>query len=212
MSLTFYFLCHGETIHSREGRYCGALESELTPEAQEMVNAFVLAYQSIPWETIYISPMKHALATAKPLADAVGVQMQFRSGLKEMDFGVFEDKSYEWVKEHHSESYGDWMTNPAWNSPKKGETSVEVASRSMLVISEIREKYKNGNVLVVSHKTTIQIMLCSFLGIDLGRYLDRLDILAGSVSQVKFGIHGPLLQKLGDRSYLVSESESQTGT
>jgi probable phosphoglycerate mutase len=82
----------------------------------------------------------------------------------------------------------------------------------MLVISEIRSKYKNGNVLVVSHKTTIQIMLCSFLGIDLGRYRDRLDILAGSVSQVKFGIHGPLLQKLSDRSYLGSESELQTGT
>jgi broad specificity phosphatase PhoE len=199
MTLTFYFLCHGETIHSKEGRYCGSLNPDLTPEGQEIANAFVLAYQSIPWETIYVSPMKRALATAKPLADAVSVQMQLRGGLKEMDFGVFEDKSYEWVKEHHSKNYINWMNDPAWNSPKKGETAIEVANRSMLVISEIREKYKDGNVLVVSHETTTKIMLCSLLGIDLRLYRDRLEVLAGSVSQIQFGIHGPFLQKFGDR-------------
>lgn len=212
MSLTFYFLCHGATIHSQEGRYCGALNPELNPAGQEVANAFVLAYQSIPWETIYVSPTKRALSTANALADAVGVQMQLREGLKEMDFGIFEDQSYEWVKENHLENYSNWMNNPAWNSPKKGETSVEVASRSMLVISEIREKYKKGNVLVVSHKTTTQIMLCSFLGIDLSQYRDRIDILAGSVSQVEFGIRGPLLQKLNDRSYMGAELASRAGT
>ncbi len=35
-----------------------------------------------------------------------------------------------------------------------------------LVIAEIEEKYKDGNVLVVSHKATIWIILCSLLGID----------------------------------------------
>ncbi|WP_072620083.1 histidine phosphatase family protein [Spirulina major] len=205
MSLTFYFLCHGETIQSREGRYCGALNPDLTPEGQEMANAFVLAYQSIPWETIYVSSMKRALATAKPLADAVGVQMQLRGGLQEMNFGVWEDQTHAWVKDNHLENYMNWVADPAWNSPKKGETAIEVASRSMAVISEIREKYKDVNALVVSHETTIQVMLCSLLGIDLGRCRDRIEILEGSVSQVTIGLHGPLLQKLGDRSHLRSE-------
>lgn len=48
-------LCHGETIHSKEGRYCGSLNPDLTPEGQEIANAFVLAYQSIPWETINVT-------------------------------------------------------------------------------------------------------------------------------------------------------------
>lgn len=212
MSLTLYFLCHGENIYNREGRYCGDLNTELTPEGQEVANAFVLAYQSIPWSTIYVSSTRRTVATAKSLADSVAVQMQLRDGLKEMDFGVFADKSYESVKENYSKSYINWMNDPAWNSPRKGETAVEVASRSMLVLSEIREKYKDGNALVVSHQTTTQIMLCSLLGIDLGRYRDRIEILAGSVSQVKFGTHGPLLQKLGDRSYMGSELESRIGT
>jgi probable phosphoglycerate mutase len=202
MSLTFYFLCHDETIHSQEGRYCGALNPEPTPKSQAIANAFVLAYQSIPWSTIYVSPLKRTLSTAKPLADAVGVQMQLRVGLQEMNFGTWEDQSYEWVKEHHLEDYTNWIADPACHPPTQGETAVDVANRSMLVMAEIQEKYKKGNVLVVSHKATTQIMLCSLLGIDVGRYRDRIDMLPGSVSQVEFKTHGPLLQTLGDRAYM----------
>jgi probable phosphoglycerate mutase len=45
-------------------------------------------------------------------------------------------------------------------------------------------------------------MLCNLLGMDLGRYRDRLEMRTGSLSVVQFGTYGPLLQKLGDRSYL----------
>ena len=70
------------------------------------------------------------------------------------------------------------------------------------MIAEIQKKYASGNVLVVSHKATIRIILCDLLGIDLGRYRDRIDMLAGAVSTVKFDLHGPLLQELGNRAYM----------
>jgi probable phosphoglycerate mutase len=66
----------------------------------------------------------------------------------------------------------------------------------------LQRKYATGNVIVVSHKATIRIILCELLGIDLGRYRDRIDMPAGAVSIVKFDLHGPLLQVLGDRAYM----------
>jgi probable phosphoglycerate mutase len=89
---------------------------------------------------------------------------------------------------------------------------VQIASRASLVISEIEEKYTTGNVLVVSHKATIRIILCSLLGIDLGRYRDRINALAASVSIVKFDVHGPLLEVLGDRYHLNEDLRSLPGT
>jgi probable phosphoglycerate mutase len=89
---------------------------------------------------------------------------------------------------------------------------VEIASRSSLVIAEIQEKYKSGNVLVVSHKATIRILLCSLLGIDLGRYRYRIGALAASVSIVKFDVRGPLLEVLGDRSYMDETLRNLPGT
>jgi broad specificity phosphatase PhoE len=79
------------------------------------------------------------------------------------------------------------------------------------VITEIQEKYATGNVLVVSHKATIRILLCGLLGIDLGRYRDRIEMLAGSVSVIRFDVHGPLLEVLGDRTYMGEELRTRPG-
>jgi broad specificity phosphatase PhoE len=79
------------------------------------------------------------------------------------------------------------------------------------VIAEIQKNYATGNVLVVSHKATIRIMLCGLLGIDLGRYRDRIEMLAGSVSIVKCDLRGPLLQVLGDRAYMGERLRARLG-
>lgn len=167
-----------------------------------MAAAFANAYSTLTWDGVYVSPMRRTVATAKPLCDAIGQEMQLRDGLKEMSFGIWEGHPPEWVKQHHLDDYVRWMTEPSWNSPTQGETAVQVASRALPVIAEIEAKFTQGNVLVVSHKTTIRIMLCRLLGIDLGRYRDRLEMRVTSVSVVAFSTYGPLLQRLGDRSHL----------
>ena len=70
------------------------------------------------------------------------------------------------------------------------------------MIEEIDQACSSGNVLVVSHKATIRIMLCSLLGIDVGRFRDRISMPVASVSIVEMARQGPLLQVLGDRSHL----------
>jgi broad specificity phosphatase PhoE len=212
LSLKLHFLRHGETIYSETGPYCGDLDPELTCEDEQMAKVFADAHRSIAWTAVYVSPMKRTIATAKPLCDALGLQMELRAGLKEIRYGKWEDKSVEFVKQHYWDDYIHWLTEPAWNPPTGGETSVEIASRASLVIAEIQEKYATGNVLVVSHKATIRILLCDLLGIDLGRYRDRIDMLAGSVSIVKFDLHGPLLQVLGNRGYMSEKLRARAGT
>jgi probable phosphoglycerate mutase len=212
MSLKLYFLRHGETTYSRTGGYCGDLDPELTPEGNKMAEAFANAYSSLPWNAVYVSPMKRTIATAKPLCDAVRIEMELRNGLKEIRYGEWEGKTLEFVKEHYLNDYINWMTEPAWNAPNGGETAIHIASRASLVIAEIQEKYREGNVLVVSHKATIRIMLCSLLGIDLGRYRDRINALAGSISMVRFDVHGPLLELLGDRYYMDEHLRSLRGS
>jgi broad specificity phosphatase PhoE len=212
MSLKIYFLRHGETTYSKTGGFCGDLDPELTDAGSQMAKQFAATYAKLPWDAVYVSPMKRTIATAKPLCDAVGIEMQLRDGLREIKYGNWEGETVESVREKYAEEYVNWLAEPAWNAPSGGETSVEIASRSSLVIAEIQEKYKSGNVLVVSHKATIRIILCSLLGIDLGRYRDRIAALAASVSIVKFDLRGPLLEVLGDRSYMDESLRNLPGT
>lgn len=212
MTVTLYFLRHGQTEFSRHNAYCGELDPELTPAGQAMAEAFAHHYQTMNWGAAYVSPMRRTIATAKPLCEALNLPMILHDGIKELRYGQWEGHSEAEVKQAYPENYLNWITEPAWNAPTDGETTVEVATRSAIVIDEILQKHKTGNILVVSHKATIRIMLCSLLGIELGRYRNRMGMPVASVSVVEFGIHGPLLQRLGDREHLSQELRNLPGT
>ncbi|MBI4783769.1 MAG: histidine phosphatase family protein [Oscillatoriophycideae cyanobacterium NC_groundwater_1537_Pr4_S-0.65um_50_18] len=201
MSLHIYFLRHGETVASRSGGYCGELDIELTAIGREMAAAFAEAYRTFPWTAVYCSPKRRALDTATPICQAIGMEMQVREGLKEIAYGQWEGMTPEEVSLSYHDDFIRYLADPGWNAPTGGERAVDIARRSHVVLEEIEQKYPSGNVLVVSHKATIRIMLCGLLGIDVGRYRDRLSAPVASVSAVEFGNHGPLLHILGDRAH-----------
>ena len=202
MSLIIYFLRHGETTASRTGGYCGTIDPDLTPAGYEMAEDFADAYKSLPWAAVFSSPLRRAVATAKPLCEAVGIRMQLKEGLKEIAYGQWEGKTPEDIDREFHDDYVRWLTEPGWTAPTEGQRGIDVARRSSLVLEEIEQACPMGNVLVVSHKATTRIMLCSLLGIDVGRFRDRMDMPVASVSIVEFAKHGPLLRVMGDRSYL----------
>ncbi|MBH8563833.1 histidine phosphatase family protein [Nostoc sp. CENA67] len=212
MSLHLYLLRHGQTECSRTNAFCGSIDSELTPEGLEMAKAFATAYKSLPWSAIFCSPMQRTIETAKPLYTAIGMEPQLRDGLKEINYGKWEGKTPEVISQEYHDDYIRWSADPAWYAPTGGEIAVTIASRAMQVIEEIKHLYSNGNVLVVSHKATIRIILCSLLGIDVGRFRFRLGCPVGSVSVVEFTLHGPLLNALADRTHLDEQLRNLPGT
>jgi broad specificity phosphatase PhoE len=213
MCLKLYFLRHGQTPLSRDNDFCGAgLDPGLTPEGLEMAKAFAAAYQSVSWSGIYASPLKRTVATATPLCECTGMQMELRDDLKEIHYGKWEGQSVESVNQDYHDDYIRWSADPAWNAPTGGERAVAVAHRALRVTEEIRQRHSTGNVLVVSHKATIRIMLCGLLGIDVGRFRYRLACPVGSVSMVEFTDEGPLLHALADRTHLSESLRALPGT
>ena len=212
MRLIIYFLRHGETTASQAGGYCGTLDPDLTQEGYQMAVDFADAYKSLPWVAVFSSPLRRAVATAKPLCEAAGIGMQLKEGLREIAFGQWEGKTPEDINREFHDDYVRWLTDPGWNAPTGGERGIDIARRSSLVLEEIEKTYTAGNVLVVSHKATTRIMLCSLLGIDVGRFRDRISMPVASISIVEMAMHGPLLRMMGDRSYLRGFLRNRTGT
>jgi broad specificity phosphatase PhoE len=198
---------------SRDNVFCGSgLNPELTPEGQEMAQAFADSYAKLKWEAVYASPLQRAVATATPLCQALGLSMQQREGLAEIGYGAWEGQTVEKVSEQFHDDYLRWTADPAWNAPTDGETANTISRRVLEVVGEIQEHYADGNVLVVSHKATIRIALCALLGIDVGRFRFRLGCPVGSVSIIQFAEHGPLLQTLANREHQSERLRSLPGT
>ncbi len=214
MSLTLYFLRHGQTAFSRENAFCGSgLDPELTPEGARMAQGFAAHYAATSWQAVFCSPLKRAVSTAQPLCERLQIEPQMRDDLKEIGYGAWEGQSVETVSRDHHDEYLRWTADPAWNAPSGGgETANTIARRGLRVIEEIKEKYPDGNVLLVSHKATIRVILCGLLGIDVGRFRFRLGCPVGSISIVELGAHGPLLRALADRTHLSQELRDLPGT
>ena len=213
MSLTLYLLRHGQTPLSREDVFCGSgLDPELTEAGREMAQAFAEHYRLLPWAGVYASPLRRTVETARPLCHAAGVEMDVRDGLKEIGYGAWEGLTKYAADLKFHDDFLRWQADPAWNAPTGGEPAVVISRRSTEVIEEIRRRCPSGNVLAVSHKATIRIIICQLLGIDVGRFRYRLSCPVGSVSVVEFGAQGPFLQTLADRSHLPAQLRALPGT
>jgi broad specificity phosphatase PhoE len=213
MSLTLYFLRHGQTTLSRDDNFCGSgLDPELTAEGLEMAQAFANAYRSSSWAGVYASSLRRTIQSAQPLCDVLGIKSELRDDLQEIAYGKWEGLSKETVGDKYQDDYANWLADPARNAPTGGELATAVAERGLRVLNEIRERFADGKVLIVSHKATIRILLCSLLSIDLGAFRYRLACPVASLSTVEFTANGPMLKTLADRSHLDGRLKSLPGT
>jgi probable phosphoglycerate mutase len=211
--IRLHFLRHGQTELSRADMFCGRrLDPPLTAEGVAMAEAFAAAYRTTEWQAIYCSPLQRAISTAAPLARMLGRGVEIREELAELDYGRWDGKTADEVSRTHHVEYERWVADPAWNPPTGGETAVALAQRMTRAVEEIDAAHDDGNVLVVSHKASIRVVLCALLGVDVGRFRYRFGCPVGSVSIVEFGTHGPLAATVADRSHLDARLRALEGT
>src|SRR5258708_2513785 len=126
VSLNLHLLRHGQTAASRSNLFCGSMDPEITEDGTAMAKAFAAAYQGLPWQGVYVSPMKRTIATATPLCQALKLDMQRRDGLKEINYGKWEGKTAEEVNRDFHDDYIRWTADPAWNAPTGGEAAITI--------------------------------------------------------------------------------------
>ncbi len=213
MPLKLTFLRHGQTSFSRANAFCGSgLDPQLTEDGALMAQCFADFYAQTEWQAVFCSPLQRAMETAAPLCQKLGIEPEIRPDLREIGYGKWEGQSVANVDRDFHDDYIKWSSDPAWNAPTGGENGIAIAGRVLETIEEIKGRFESGNVLIVSHKATIRIAICSLLGIDVGRFRFRLGCPVGSVSVVEFGAHGPLLEKLADRTHLDQRLRDLPGT
>ena len=67
-----------------------------------------------------------------------------------------------------------------------GESGLSVLARALPAVREIVTRHPGENVLVVSHKATLRLVLSSLLGFDPRGYRDRLDQSPACLNVVDF--------------------------
>ena len=170
-----FMVRHGATQLSAEDRFAGAVNVELSDEGKFQAGRLAerLADDSIA--AVYCSPLTRTIQTAAILASLRNIPVIHRDGLREIDHGHWEGMRRADVESQFPDEYAAWEEDPFTFAPQGGEAGVNVIARALPVIREIVLEHRGQNVLVVSHKATLRLLISTLLGFDARGYRDRLD-------------------------------------
>ena len=175
MTTRLYLVRHGATPLSAEDRFSGAANIHLSDEGRAQVQYLAERLADDDIHAVYTSPLDRTMETAVILAKPHGLTPIPCDGLREISHGHWEGLSRREVEERFPEEYLNWESDPFTFAPAEGESGISVLARALPVIREIVVSHKDRNVLVVSHKATLRLLISSLLGFDVRGYRDRLD-------------------------------------
>jgi broad specificity phosphatase PhoE len=176
MSATrIYLVRHGATQLTAEDRFSGAANADLSDEGRRQAARLGERLHDEGITAAYSSPLSRTRETARLVAGPCGLDVELRDELKEISHGHWEGLTRREVEARHPDEYAAWEEDPFTFAPAGGESGVSVLARALPAVREIVTRHPGERVLVVSHKATIRLLLCSLLGIDARGYRDRLD-------------------------------------
>lgn len=159
-----HFVRHGQTESHRQGVYLGRrTDSELSVEGIRELIALREQYKYPPVELVYSSPLQRCLQTADFLYPQS--RMMVVDELAEMDFGTFEGKSFDALKD--DPDFCLWLADSNTQSPPEGESGQQFLTRIQAAVAAILEHMMQNGIFeaaVVTHGGVIATLM-STLGI-----------------------------------------------
>ena len=169
-----------------EDRFAGATDVELSEEGREQVRRLATRLAGENIKAIYASPLGRTVETAQILAEPHGLEVQTRDGLREISHGRWEQMTRKEVDQAFPEEAAAWEKDPYTFAPMGGESGLAVTARALPVLMDIVREHAADNILIVSHKATIRLLLSSLIGFDPRRYRDRLDQSPAALNVLDF--------------------------
>ena len=170
-----FLVRHGATTLSAEDAFAGATDVELSAEGEAQGGRLGARLADEPIAAVYCSPLRRTVATARLVAGPRRADPIQRPGLREIHHGRWEGRKRAEVEARFPDEYAAWEADPFTFAPEGGESGLQVLARALPEIRTIVATHAGQNVLVVSHKATIRLVLSSLLGFDARGYRDRLD-------------------------------------
>lgn len=186
MATRLFLIRHGATPLTAEDRFSGAAGVDLSDAGRCQVSLLAdrLAGESVC--AAYTSPLSRAAQTAEILCQPHGLTPVQHDGLREISHGHWEGLTRAEVEAQFRDEYLAWEEDPFTFAPVDGESGVSVLARALPVIRDIVVAHTGENMIVVSHKATLRLILSSLLGFDARGYRDRLDQSPACLNVVDF--------------------------
>jgi len=163
---TLWIARHGETDWNRAGRYQGQRDIPLnaTGRGQAQALAARLAEESIT--AAYTSDLARCTETAHIIGKT---PLTPDARLREPDYGDFTGLTYDDMHALAPDVYNQWQADRS-TVPPGGEDVAAVIARSRAFIADVKNRYIDQAVLMVTHGETLALLLCDLLRVPISSW------------------------------------------
>jgi len=148
----YFLLRHGQTIYQRDGIRINYPKGsdyslEITEEGREMIKKSAEELKAKEIDLIFASPFLRTKQSSKIAAGILGIrEINYDKRLVDIGMGVLAGKPYD-----DYENFFKGKKERFTKKPEGSETWNEILERLKSFLAEVEKKYKNKNILIISH-------------------------------------------------------------
>jgi broad specificity phosphatase PhoE len=178
---------HAEPEEDARGRCYGSLDVGLSPAGREHALALAPRLARLGYDAVYSSPRARARETAEACSSGVVID----DGLRELDFGELEGRTYDEIAASEPDLYRAWMETPTRVTFPGGESYADLKERAVASLGRITREH--AAALVVTHGGVIRAGLAEWLSLP-DEAIFRIDQRYGGVTIVDWLDGVPLVR------------------
>ena len=152
-----------------------------------------------PIAAIYSSPLQRTRESAEIVAARLGLPIEFRDDVIELDFGEWTGATFDAIRA--DPRWEAWRTQRSVATIPGGESMRQVQHRIVEALMDINRRHPHQAVVVVSHGDVIRSALLFALGMPLESY-NHIEISQGGVSTIRLDAGGIRVLTLNERPRL----------
>jgi alpha-ribazole phosphatase len=202
---SIWMVRHPQTELNRARRYQGQIESPLTDFGRRQAAALAYRLRRIPFSAAIASPSGRTRATADAILAGRSVPIAADPRWAETRHGRWEGLTYQEARTRYPTEAAQRFSNMLHGKPEGGESLAEVHARVGEAWGALLRDHPGGRLLVVTHATPIQLVLCATSGLPPTQHWRwRVDLASLTVLDIYAA--GPIVRVVNEVPHLTGAS------
>ena len=202
---------HGQTAWNAHGRVQGQLDIGLDDTGRWQARRLAEALADEPLAAVYTSDLARAQATARPLADRLGIELRIERGLRERGFGVFEGHTFAEIESRWPEAALRWRKRDSGFGPAGGETLAGFYERAVATAAGLAVQHAGEAIVLVTHGGVLDCLYRAATRVALQAPLTW-QLGNAAVNRLLYADAGFVLVGWGDASHLERPAAAATAS
>lgn len=190
-----YLVRHGEISTSREWRYVGQMDVDLTETGIRQMERIGDRLKTERIDVLFSSDLQRTRKGAEIIGKIIGITPQPVPAFREINLGEWEGLTRDQIVARFPAEFEERSQNLPYFRIKNGESFADLQSRVIPQLEMVLKRYKGKNIALIAHGGVNRVIIAHVLGMALGN-LTRLDQAYGCLNIIDYFDGMPVVRLL----------------